>query len=87
MVYFRLQDDFIKELITFYNEGNLDSSFAPYFLWKSGGKLPSLAETYKMMDSISSMLDGLFNQPEATKLQMFLEAIDNELTNILPLLK
>lgn len=74
-------------MITFYYEGNLDSSFAPYFLWKSGGKLPSKEETYKMMDSISSLLDGLFNQPMVSKLQIFLKAIDGELTNLLPLLK
>ena len=87
MVYFRLQDNFVKELITFYNEGNFDSSFAPYFLWKAEGKLPSKAETYKMMDSTSSLLDGMFNQPLVSKLQIFLEAIDSELTNILPLVK
>lgn len=87
MGYFRQQDDFVKEMIIFYNERNLDYSFAPYFLWKSGDKLPSKAETYKMMDSFSSLLDGLFNQPVVSKIQIFLEAIDSELTNILPLVK
>lgn len=87
MEYFRQQDAFLKEMISFYHEGNLDKTFQPYFEWKEGGFPPSRAEAYQMMGCISDSLDELFDSKPVTRKQLILEAIDEELTNILLLLK
>lgn len=87
MDYFRKQDDFEKEMLSFYKEGILDDIYAPYFDWKCGGCLPSKNDAFKMMEAASASLNELFDNSSGSKLQIFLEAIDCELTNILPMLK
>lgn len=69
-------------------KGRLDSRFGPYIDWKIWGQPISRAEAYAMMDLASAELDRLFNDEKADPvLVSYIEAIDAELTNILPMLK
>lgn len=86
--YFRQQDDFVAGIISAAKDGRLHSHLGPYIDWKIWGQPISRAEAYAMMDLASSELDRLFNDEKADRaIVSYLEAIDSELTNILPMLK
>lgn len=86
--YFRQQDDFVAGIISAAKDGRLNSLFGSYIDWKIWGHHISRAEAYAMMDLASSELDRLFDDEKADPaIISYLEAIDSELTNILPMLK
>ena len=86
--YFRQQDDFVAGMISAAKDGRLNSPFGPYIDWQIWGQPISRAEAYAMVDLASTELDRLFDDEKADPaIVSYLEAIDSELTNILPMLK
>lgn len=87
MEYFRKQNEFLAAMMVTFERGEIDGTFAPYFRWKKGGDTPTRNEAYSMMNKASSELERLFECEEDTHLPQYLEAIDSELTSMLPLLR
>lgn len=87
MDYFNQQDKFVKDMVTAYRTGRLSSVFRPYIEWKTGGELFSYMEAYSMMNAASDLLDKMFDMPDVDEeLRSYIEGIDGEITNILPML-
>lgn len=82
--YFKQQDIFKARMIAAFNEGKIDPAFAPYINWKEGKGLFTKAEAYDMRDAASDKLAVMCDaeEPDAEALE-YLEAIDEELCNIL----
>ncbi|MDE6649617.1 MAG: hypothetical protein K2K45_06785 [Muribaculaceae bacterium] len=88
MDYFKEQDKFVTDLVNAYKTGKLSSEFAPYIQWKTGSNLFSKEQAFAMLDTASDLLDKMFDDANADEeLRSYLEGIDYEVTNILPLLK
>lgn len=86
--YFQQQDRFVADMIAAYKDGKLGGVYRPYIEWKTGGPMFSLEQGRAMMSAASNALDAMFDEPNADEeLRDFLEAIDGEITNILPILK
>ena len=87
MDYFSQQDKFVADMVEAYKAGLIGGAFRPYIEWKTGGPLFNKEQAYSMMKAASDILEQMFDDPEAdSQLQEYLEAIDSELTNILPIL-
>ncbi|MDE6649518.1 MAG: hypothetical protein K2K45_06285 [Muribaculaceae bacterium] len=88
MDYFKEQNKFVTDMVNAYNIGKLCSEFAPYIQWKTGNYLFSKEQAFGMLNTASSLLDKMFDDANADEeLRSYLEGIDYEVTNILPLLK
>lgn len=87
MDYFSQQDKFVADMVEAYKAGLIGGVFRPYIEWKTGGPLFNKEQAYSMMKAASDILEQMFDDSEAdSQLQEYLEAIDSELTNILPML-
>lgn len=87
MDYFSQQDKFVADMVEAYKVGLIGGAFRPYIEWKTGCPLFNKEQAYSMMKAASDILEQMFDDPEAdSQLQEYLEAIDSELTNILPML-
>lgn len=75
-------------MIDAYKNGKLGGVYCPYIEWKTGGLMFSLKQGRAMMSAASDVLDAMFDEPNPDEeLRGYLEAIDKEITNILPILK
>lgn len=85
--FFRQQDSFVADMVDAYKAGKLGAVYRPYIEWKTGGPLFSLEQARTMMTAASDALDAMFGEPNPDEeLRSCLEAIDSEITNILPTL-
>ena len=85
--FFRQQDSFVADMVNAYKAGKLGAVYRPYIEWKTGGPLFSLEQARTMMTAASDALDAMFGEPTPDEeLRSCLEAIDSEITNILPTL-
>lgn len=88
MDYFTEQDKFVANMVEAYKTGKLGGDFQPYIEWKTGGSIFSKQQAYLMLDAASDILERMFEEPEAnTELRSYIEGIDGEISNILPILK
>ncbi|MGN0285471.1 MAG: hypothetical protein ACI4B4_11810 [Segatella copri] len=88
MDYFTQQDKFVADMVEAYKTGKLAGVFRPYIEWKTGGSIFSKQQAYTMLDAASELLERMFDDPEAdAELRSYLEGIDGEISNILPILK
>ena len=88
MDYFTEQDKFVANMVEAYKTGKLGGDFQPYIEWKTGGSIFSKQQAYLMLDAASDILERMFEDPEAnTELRSYIEGIDGEISNILPILK
>lgn len=84
--FFRQQDSFVADMVDAYKTGKLGAVYRPYIEWKTGGQLFSLEQAQTMMSAASDALDVMFDEPNPDEeLRSFLEAIDGEISNILPI--
>lgn len=87
MDYFRQQDEFVANIVNASKSGKLGAEFYPYIQWKSGGPMFSKGQAYTMLNTTSELLNKMFDDAEADEeLHFYLESIDYEITNILPIL-
>lgn len=94
--YFHQQDEFLARMISDYHNGNFPEvdSFQSYFDWKEGiiglRDLPQ-AEARDMLDICQQLLADYYeHHPDAEAKPSrvsYLEAIDDELSTILPILQ
>ena len=88
MDYFRQQDKFVADMVEAYKMGKLGGVFRPYIEWKTGGFIFSKQQAYTMLDTASDILERMFDDPEAdAELRSYIEGIDGEISNVLPILK
>ena len=88
MDYFTQQDKFVADMVEAYKTGKLGGVFRPYIEWKTGGNIFSKQQAYTMLEATSELLERMFDDPEAdAELRSYLEGIDGEISNILPILK
>ena len=88
MDYFTQQDKFVADMVEAYKTGKLGGVFRPYIEWKTGNSIFSKQQAYTMLDAASELLERMFDDPEAdAELRSYLEGIDGEISNILPILK
>ena len=79
-------------MIAAYKDGKLGGVYRPYIEWKTGGPMFSTklgVSAFNVRHTfLSDTLDAMFDEPNPDEeLRGYLEAIDTEITNILPLLK
>lgn len=87
MDYFNQQDKFVADMVDAYKNGKLGAVFRPYIQWKTGGPMFSKEQAYAMINTVSDLLNKMFDDAEADEeLRSYLEGIDSEITNILPTL-
>ena len=88
MDYFKEQNKFVADIVNAYKTGKLCSEFAPYIQWKTGNNLFSKEQAFSMLNTASDMLNKMLDDANADEeLRSYLEGIDYEVTNMLPLLK
>ena len=88
MDYFTQQDKFVADMVEAYKIGKLGGVFRPYIEWKTGDIIFSKQQAYTMLDAASTLLERMFDDPEAdAELRSYLEGIDGEISNVLPILK
>ena len=88
MDYFTQQDKFVADMVEAYKKGKLGGVSRPYIEWKTGSSIFSKQQAYTMLDAASELLDRMFDDPESdAELRSYLEGIDGEISNILPILK
>ena len=88
MDYFTQQDTFVADMVEAYKTGKLGGVFRPYIEWKTGDSIISKQQAHTMLDAASELLERLFDDPEAdAELRSYLEGIDGEISNVLPILK
>ena len=76
-----------NNLLDAYKNGKLGAVFRPYIQWKTGGPMFSKEQAYAMINTVSDLLNKMFDDAEADEeLRSYLEGIDSEITNILPTL-
>lgn len=87
MDYFTQQDKFVADMVEAYKTGKLGGVFRPYVEWKTGS-IFSKQQAYTMLVAASELLDRMFDDPETdAELRSYLEGIDGEISNVLPILK